>query len=324
MVPNLLRIIVMKKPLALLAALPLLLPIAGCDASTANDGKTQVVASFYPFAYVAEQVGGSFVDVANLTSPGVEPHDLELKPRQVGAVLDADLVIYETDFQAAVDQAVKQANLPTSKKIDVSRLVTLKKTADELDEQKTHGDVVEHNDEQDASLVDPHVWLDPINMLKITRAVVDRLSAIDPAHADAFAANGATFESKLTALDASFRHGLANCRRTQIVTSHAAFAYLAQQYGLEQISIAGIDPTNEPSGSQLADIIKLVERHHITTVFTEDLVSPKIADTIARDAKVRTATLSPIEGLTDKTRHDTYLTLMQHNLAAIQKANHCS
>jgi zinc transport system substrate-binding protein len=202
--------------------------------------------------------------------------------------------------------------------------VTLKKTADELAEQKAHGDVIEHNDEQAASNVDPHVWLDPVNMLKITKSVVSKLSAIDPAHADAYARNGAAFESKLTALDASFRQGLANCRRKEIVTSHAAFAYLSQQYGLEQISIAGIDPNNEPSGSQLADIIKLVERHDLTTVFTEDLVSPRIADTIARDAHVRTATLSPIEGLTDKTKHDTYITLMQQNLAAIQKANDCS
>jgi zinc transport system substrate-binding protein len=314
----------MKKSLALLTALPLVILLAGCGSTSAKDGKTQVVASFYPFAYVAEQVGGSFVDVANLTSPGVEPHDLELKPKQVGAVLDADLVIFETDFQAAVDQAVKQAKLPARKKVDVSRLVTLKKTADELAEQKAHGDAIEHNDEQDASLVDPHVWLDPVNILKITKSVVSKLSAIDPAHADAFVKNGAAFESKLTALDASFRQGLANCQRKEIVTSHAAFAYLSQQYGLVQISIAGIDPNNEPSGSQLADIIKLVERHDITTVFTEDLVSPKIADTIARDAKVRTATLSPIEGLTDKTKHDTYITLMQQNLAAIQKANDCS
>ncbi|MDX6276023.1 MAG: zinc transport system substrate-binding protein [Nocardioidaceae bacterium] len=315
----------MKKPIALLGLLPLFILLAACGGpSNTNDGKTHVVAAFYPFAYIAEQVGGSFVDVQNLTSPGVEPHDLELKPKQVGAVLDADLVIFETGFQAAVDQAVKQANLSDRKKVDVSRLVTLKKTADELADQKAHGDVVEHNDEQDASRVDPHVWLDPVNMLKISRAVVSKLSAIDPAHADAYAANGAAFDTKLTALDSSFRRGLANCQRRQVVTSHAAFAYLAQRYGLQQVSIAGIDPNNEPSGSQLADIIELVERHHITTVFTEDLVSPRIADTIARDAKVRTATLSPIEGLTDKTEHDTYLTLMQQNLAAIQKANGCS
>ncbi|MCW2799894.1 MAG: zinc transporter substrate-binding protein, partial [Aeromicrobium sp.] len=256
--------------------------------------------------------------------PGVEPHDLELKPKQVGAVLDADLVIFETHFQAAVDQAVKQAKLPARKKVDVSHLITLKKTADELAEQENHEHIVEHNDEQDASLVDPHVWLDPLNMVAITKDVVGKLSAIDSKHAAVFARNGAALEAKLTALDRSFRNGLATCQRKQIVTSHAAFYYLAQRYGLEQISIAGIDPNNEPSGSQLADIIKLVERDKITTVFTEDLVSPKIADTIARDAKVRTATLSPIEGLTDKTKDENYVTLMQQNLTRIQAANDCS
>src|SRR4051812_33447868 len=143
MVLNLLRIIVMKKSLVLLAVLPLVTLLAACGGpSNANDGKTHIVASFYPFAYVAEQVGGSLVDVQNLTSPGVEPHDLELKPKQVGAVLDADLVIFETHFQAAVDQAVNQAKLPAGKKVDVSQLVTLKRTAEELAEQKAHGDVV--------------------------------------------------------------------------------------------------------------------------------------------------------------------------------------
>ncbi len=111
----------MKKPLALLGALPLVLLLAACGSSAkGKDGTTSVVASFYPFAYVAEQVGGTHVDVANLTSPGVEPHDLELKPKQVGAVQGADLVVYEKHFQAAVDDAVKQAGRSSKDTVDVA------------------------------------------------------------------------------------------------------------------------------------------------------------------------------------------------------------
>src|SRR5215207_4916025 len=138
MIPNLLRIILMKKPLALPAALPLVLLLAACGSSANGDGGTSVVASFYPFAYVAGQVGGSFVEVDNLTSPGVEPHDIELKPRQVGDVQDADLVIYEKHFQAAVDEAVDQAGRSKDDTVDVASLLTLKAVQPGAEEQ--HGD----------------------------------------------------------------------------------------------------------------------------------------------------------------------------------------
>lgn len=271
---------------------------AGPEGSDQGSGP-RVVASFYPFAYVAEQVGGTKIEVENLTSPGTEPHDLELKPRQIADVQDADLVVYETGLQAAVDQAVDEAGLGKSKKVDVADVVPLEKS-------------------------DPHVWLDPANMVKITDAIVARMSAVDKPNAETYAKNGAAFTQKLNALDQSFRTGLKTCRTRTIVTSHAAFAYLADAYGLEQVPITGLDPSNEPSAAQLGDITKLVDGDGITTVFTEELVSPKIADTIADETGARTATLSPIEGLSDATGNETYLTLMQQNLAAIKKANGCS
>ena len=306
----------MKKPLALLGALPLVLLLAACGSSAkGQDGTTSVVASFYPFAYIAEQVGGTHVDVANLTSPGVEPHDLELKPKQVGAVQGADLVVYEKHFQAAVDDAVKQAGRSSKDTVDVASVIKLKPVqagAEEEGHGHDHGDL------------DPHTWLDPENMVAVTKAVEAKLSAVDPDHAADYAANASKLVSQLQTLGTDFATGLKTCRSRTIVTSHAAFQYLAARYDLTQVPIAGLDPSNEPSPSQLADITNLVRKEKITTIFTEELVSPAIADTIAKETGATTATLDPIEGLSDATKDQTYLTLMRKNLQTLRKANSCS
>lgn len=309
----------MKKSLALLASIPLVALLAACGTDAKDDGKVSVVASFYPFAYVVEQVGGSFVNVSNLTTPGTEPHDLELKPKQVAAVQDASLVVYQAHFQAAVDQAVDQAKRSDKDTLDVASLVTLKPAVEEEGHDEHAGeDGHDHGDE------DPHTWLDPVNMIAVTKGVSTRLAAADPAHADDYAANAAKLIAELTDLDASFTEGLKTCRTRTIVTSHAAFQYLAARYDLHQVAIAGIDPGNEPSPSQLADITQLVRKDKITTIFTEELVSPAIADTIAKETGAVTATLDPIEGLSKATKNETYLTLMRNNLQALQKANTCT
>ncbi|MFC5678259.1 metal ABC transporter substrate-binding protein [Aeromicrobium endophyticum] len=319
----------MKRTLALLAVIPLV-SLAACGGSSDDGGagrggdKVSVAASFYPFAYAVQQVGGDLVDVQNLTAPGVEPHDLELKPKQVGAVQDADLVVYEKHFQAAVDEAVEQADRSDDDTVDVADVVTLKPT--QAGGEEEHGDEGhDHEDEgHDHGDEDPHTWLDPDNMIAITKAVESRLAKIDPAHADQYAANATAFEGELTTLGDDFATGLETCTTRTIVTSHAAFQYLAARYGLTQVPIAGIDPSNEPSPAQLADITKLVKAQGITTIFTEELVSPAIADTIAKETGATTATLDPIEGLSADTKGETYLTLMRKNLDTLKKANGCS
>lgn len=296
-----------------LASAACLLLLAGCGSASSSGGSTtHVVASFYPFAFVAEQVGGKLVSVDNLTAPGVEPHDVELKPKQVGAVQDADLVIFEKAFQAAIDQAVDRAGRPAKGTVDVAKLVHLEPLQAGAREKGEKGNN------------DPHAWLDPNNMIAVTKAVSTKLSALDPKHAKAYGANADRLIGELTDLDASFKAGLKNCQTHTIVTSHAAFQYMANRYGLTQVPIAGIDPSNEPSPAQLADITQLVRREKITTIFTEELVSPAIADTVARETGAKTATLDPIEGLSDETAHENYLTLMAKNLAVIAKADSCS
>jgi zinc transport system substrate-binding protein len=290
-----------------LTVLALVLPLAACSQGTSSD-RTTVVAGLYPFAYVAQQVGGADVTVENLTTPGVEPHDLELTGRQVASVSEADLVIHFHDLQPAVDSAITDKESA----LDIATVVKTK-----------HGDEPGHGESEghDHGAVDPHVWLDPRRMETITAAVRDRLAAVDPSHAATYRTNAARLITKLQRLDADFSAGLKTCDRRTIVTSHAAFGYLASRYRLTQVPIAGLDPANEPSGRQLATITDLVRDEGVTTVFTEELVSPVVAQTVARETGAHTATLNPIEGTTSK--KDDYVSLMRANLKAIQQANGC-
>jgi zinc transport system substrate-binding protein len=291
--------------------------LSACGGAAQADGP-RVVASFYPYAFVAEQVGGAHVQVDNLTSPGVEPHDVELKPKQVGAVQAADLVVFQHGFQGAVDDAVEQADLPGDDVLDVAKIVR-------LEESHAEGPPEEHSeDSHEEETHDPHVWLDPTTMITVAHEVEKRLAEADPDHASDFAANVQRLERELSRLDTAFSDGLKTCRTRTIVTSHAAFHYLAERYRLTQVPIAGIDPTNEPTPSQLADISSLVKREGITTIFAEELVSPAIAETVAQETGAQTATLDPIEGLGDNGGDETYLTLMRRNLDAIRTANGCT
>lgn len=306
---------------AVIGAVASTLVLAACGGSADSSAGTSVVASFYPFAYVAEQVGGDAVDVENLTSPGVEPHDIELAPKQIVDVQDADLAIFETGFQPQVDDAVDQADLSGDAALDVADVVTLVDASEHGTGGNGPGD---SSDDAEHAGLDPHVWLDPRNMVTITGAVADRLKRLDPDNAKTYQHNARAFTAKLTALDHAYKTGLADCERHTIITSHDAFGYLADRYGLEQIGIAGLDPGNEPSPAQIADISDLVREDGITTVFTEELVSPAVAQTVADESGAQVATLDPIEGLGDDTEDQTYLSLMRQNLDALKEANGCS
>jgi zinc transport system substrate-binding protein len=259
--------------------------VAGCGG--AGGGDRTVVAAFYPLAYAAERIGGPSFHVDNLTPPGAEPHDLELTPKEVARVERASVVLYLSHgFQPAVSKAVAQGQ---GKHVDILAGLPL------------HGN-------------DPHVWLDPVLFSRVARKVGAALHR-----------SSGAFVAKLHALDRDYRRGLRDCKRHEIVTSHAAFGYLAARYGLQQVSITGLTPESEPRPQELVHVVKVVRRTHATTVFFETLVSPRLAETVAREVGARTAVLDPIEGLTPKEEQngDNYFTLMHRNLAALRKALAC-
>ncbi|OLT33560.1 ABC transporter substrate-binding protein [Actinomadura sp. CNU-125] len=296
---------------------------AGADAPP---GTVEVVASFYPMAWLAGEVGGDDVHVRTLTAPGAEPHDLELTAKQVANVQRAELALYVKGLQPAVDEAVHQHAEDSS--LDAASVVkTLPPPAAE--EGHEHGHEEGHDegheeghDHGDAGY-DPHIWLDPARMATIATALGDRLAKADAENAAEYKSRAQTVAKRLTDLDAKFKDGLATCERKEIVTAHAAFGYLTNRYGLAQVPIAGVDPSNEPSPARLAELTEHVKQAGATTVFTETLVSPKVAETLAREAGVKTAVLDPAEGVKEGSSDD-YMTIMNKNLETLRPALGCS
>ena len=279
-----------------------MLVLSGCGGgepggSEGADDRT-IVAAFYPLAFAAERVAPAGAEVENLTPPGAEPHDLELTARDVGRLRDASLVVYVgAGFQPAIDSALEGRE---GRSLDV---------LDGLD-LLTGG---EHEDEA----VDPHVWLDPVRYAAVARAIAAALG--NQAAADALV-------ERLERLDREFREGLRQCRRREIVTSHAAFGYLADRYRLEQVPLVGISPEAEPSPKEIERLVREVRETGATTVFFETLVSPDLARTVAREAGATTAVLDPVEGL-EPAAADAgadYFTVMRENLAALRKALECA
>jgi zinc transport system substrate-binding protein len=253
--------------------------------------RNAVVAAFYPLAYAAEQIGGPGFQVTNLTPVGAEPHDLELSPDDVAAVKKAGLVLLMGHgFQPQLERAARSANGDSLALLDAPGV--------------------------DRRGNDPHVWLDPLRYAALVRAIGRAV------HAETSADR---LVSRLHALDREYRAGLAHCARRQLVTSHAAFGYLAQRYGLTQVGVEGLNPEAEPSPRDLARVVDLVKKDGVITVFAETLVSPKLARTIARDTGATSAVLDPLEGLTPKevSAGATYFTVMRANLAALRRGLGC-
>ena len=291
--------------------------LSGCGDGSGDGGggdRLQVVAGFYPLEWAAERVGGDRVSVTALTPPGAEAHDLELAPRDVGAVADADLLVHLAGFQPAVDAAAEEAGDAAWDAGAHADLVPL------VHEEDEHGEG-EHGHEGD---VDPHFWLDPLRLAAVGDALADRLAEADPEGAETYAENAAALRTDLEALDTELQNALADCRVDVLVTAHEAFGYLGERYGLEVVGISGVSPSTEPDAAALAAIAGLVEDRGVTTVYTETLVDPAVAETVADEAGVRTAVLDPLEGLTDESAGQDYLAVMRANLATLQEGQNCS
>ena len=310
------------------AATASLLLLAGCgsddDGSGSGGGSDglSVVAGFYPLEWAASRIGGDRIDVSSLTAPGAEPHDLELTPRDVAGVSDADLLVYLGGFQSAVDEAAEQQAGDSSWDVAEAADLSLASEGHEHEEGEEGEEHAEEEHEGEES-ADPHFWLDPTRLADVGDALAEQLTELDPDGAETYEQNAAALREDLEALDAEMSAGLGTCAVDTLVTSHDAFGYLADRYGLEVVGISGLSPSTEPS-ADLAEISGLVAERGVTTVYTETLVDPAIAETVASEAGVRTAVLDPLEGLTDESAGDDYLSVMRANLATLQEGQSCS
>ena len=282
------------------------LALTACGSSTTeagSAGKVEVVASFYPLQFAVQQIGGDHVAVTSLTKPGVEPHDVELTPRDVAAVSKAALVVYERGLQGAVDQVVESQGGDRGLDIAPSASLDLATAA---------------------GARDPHFWLDPQRYAGVATVISQRLSSVDPDHKADYQKNTKAFEDRLAALSAEFTTALATCERRDIVTSHAAFGYLAKRFGMTQVAINGLSPDQEPKATDIARVSTYARAHGVTTIYAETLVSPAIANAVATEAGATLATLDPIEGLTDQSRGKDYFQVMRSNLKTLQAGQGCT
>lgn len=307
-----------------LASLLPLTAAAGCAAAGPSKsvdaeqrGRLSVVAAFYPLQFVAQRVAGDHAEVTSLTQPGAEPHDLELTPRQVANLTTASLVIYQKGFQPAVDEAVVQSG--NSELIDTSTVVPLRPLST-IEDDHDHGPGAG----PDGPEMDPHAWLDPMSVSMVARTVQERLTTLDPDHSAEYSRNADALHKQLMSLDRSFRAGLRHCIRTEFMTTHAAFGYLAARYHLTQIAISGLSPDSEPSPARIAEVQREARDHQLSTIFYETLVSPAVAQAIADDLGLATDVLDPVEGITSQSRGQDYLSVMYANLSALRKAGSCS
>ena len=321
-------------PLSLTAALALSSCASGSgDPSAAGGGSSgtlSVQASFYPLQYVTERVGGDLVQVESLTPAGAEPHDLELSPAAVDGLRTADAVVYLSGFQPAVDDAVAQA--APEHALDAVHAGVEGEEAHSAEEhgaaEESHGGEA-HSEEAPAGDdghghggEDPHFWLDPDRLAAVATEVAHELAEVDPDNAAAYESNAEQLTTELAALDEEFTEGLATCERKTIVVSHDAYGYLADKYDLEQVAIAGLDPDTEPSPARLAEIGEVVEAEGVTTVFSESLVNPKVAETLAAEHGIETAVLDPVENQSDENAD--YQQVMRNNLEALRTALDCA
>lgn len=309
--------------------------LSACSTSDAADGgngdKLKVTASFYPMQFLAERIGGEHVAVTSLTKPGVEPHDLELTPRQIGSISESDYVLYLKGIQPAVDDAILQSGVKNT--VDAATLTTLENHGsevsghdhgheeeaheDEAHEEHAEGDGHNHGEEGGA---DPHIWLDPVKYAEVAKGVGKSLEKADPDHAADYKKNTEALVGELNKLNTAYETGLKNTATKTFITTHSAFGYLAERYGLTQQGIAGIDPEAEPSPARIQEIHTIAEKEKATTVFFETLASDRTAKTLAKDTGLKTGVLDPLEGITKKSQGADYIEVMESNLTALQKA----
>lgn len=334
-----------KRILAAACAAATALALSACSTTATSggddskNGTLTVMASFYPLQYLAEKIGGDHVTVSSLTPAGAEPHDLELSPKTVDALSNADAVVYLSGFQSAVDEAIEQHAPKTV--IDVSSAANLVDAGsdpnhpaeDEHSEEDQSGETTtdDHADHDHADHdheghhhdmnTDPHFWLDPVRMAQAATLVGDKLAEADSANAETYKANAKALSDELTTLGDTLVTKTSTCKVKTFVTAHTAFGYLADRTGLTQVGISGLDPDSSPSPARLAEIAQIAKAQGVTTIFTEALIDPKVAQTLADDLGISTAVLDPIESQTDSSKD--YAATMNSNIDALTKALDC-
>ncbi|MBY4798143.1 zinc ABC transporter substrate-binding protein [Collinsella sp. AGMB00827] len=334
----------MRKHLRLLtvvfSAFIIALALSGCTSPTSREGGSQkkvIYTTFFPVHDLTSRIVGDKMDVKTIITGDQEPHDFELKTQDMAKITEADLVIYNGSGMESFIDSLKESAQDDSKFLDLSAGLTLLEggahshhdhdhdaddhDADDHDHDADHADKNHDHDahDHDHGSVNPHTWLSIKNAVIELDTIYHKVAEIDPANADYYKKNLETAEREFKALDEKFEAKLSQvpAEKRMFVVSHAAFNYLAHDYGLKQVAVTGISPEDEPTAAQLATISDFIKTHGINTIFFEGKATPKVAETLAASAGAKTSTLYTMESLTEDEANLGYLTLMERNLDAL-------
>ncbi|QDO89025.1 zinc ABC transporter substrate-binding protein [Ornithinimicrobium ciconiae] len=361
-----------RRPLAFTAPLIAATALASCGSSdsggpSGEEVRLHVVTAFYPLQFATQRVvgGAEGVSIETLASPGADAHDLELTPRQLASVSEADLVVYSARMQPAVDEAV--AAQAADRSLDAATVADLVEHGDddpadgpdghdhesheghdhhedadgepheghdhgdEHADSHDHEDADSHEDEgadghegHDHGPLDPHFWLDPQRYSTVSEAIAEDLAALDPDNAETYRANAADFSAELQDLDQEFMTALADCEHDTLVTTHEAFGYLAERYGLHQVGITGIYSGAEASPARMAEITREVAALNVPAIYAESSLGGDLAEVIAAETGTEVLVLDPIEGITADSPGADYLEVMRANLTSLRQGQGCA
>ncbi|PLS09673.1 metal ABC transporter substrate-binding protein [Neobacillus cucumis] len=294
-----------------------LLMVSGCSnvASTKSENssegskKLQIITTFYPIYYFAKKVAGDSANVELLIPNGVEPHDWEPTAKDMAKIQDADVFIYNSHyFELWTEKVLKSINDSQLKVVEASSGIKLMDALESVDE------------EEHSASKDPHVWLSPVLAQQEVNTIAKGLEQADPKNKDQYQKNAETLNSELADLDRLYKETINKAKNKEFVTQHAAFGYLAKQYGLTQIPIAGLSPDVEPTLGKLAELTELTKKKKIKVVYFEEMTSSKVAETLAKEIGAKTEVLNPLEGLTKEERQQglDYIGVMKKNLDALK------
>ncbi|EHP2906737.1 TPA: metal ABC transporter substrate-binding protein [Listeria monocytogenes] len=299
--------------------LAFVLVLAGCGANndkvSGDKDKLKVVTTFYPMYDFTKNVAGDNASIEMLIDAGTEPHDYEPSAKDIAKIEAADVFVYNSeDMETWVPSVLKSLDSKKLTVIDASKGIELVEGTEEEDHDHEHEEGHHHEH-------DPHVWLSPVLAEKEVTNIQNGLTKADKTNADTYKKNAEAYKEKLKTLDNKFKTAFEGAKQRDFVTQHAAFQYLAKEYDLHQVAIAGLSPDQEPSPARLAELQKYVKENNISTIYFEEVASPKVAETLANETGAKLEVLSPIEGITDKEQKKgmDYIAYMEQNLQALQK-----
>lgn len=319
----------MQKGLLLLGSVVLSVLLTACGGQekkeASSNEKIQVMTTFYPMYEFTKQVVGDKGDVELLIPAGTEPHDFEPSAKDLAKISDSDVFVYNSpELETWTDNLTDTIDTKQTEIIQASKDIKLMEGIEHDHEEAHDHDTQEHEEHGHSHELDPHVWLDPALAIKEVETIRDQLSKKYPDDKAAFEKNAASYIDELKKLDEEFQTAFKDAKNKTFVTQHAAFGYLANQYGLTQEAIAGISPDQEPSPSRLSELKHYVDDNQVKVIYFEENASSKVAETLSKETGVKLEVLNPLESLTDKQIKDgeDYLSVMRENLTALKESIH--